>query len=174
MANTEAERSPAEQALITDATNSVVDSIIEAVGSRRHAVSQRCFPYTVTYHLDGSFGINSSNVNVFFHPRDIIGQQGQREMAREILSVDGRQVLCERTLKLKELQRLSRIVAFPNQEVDRLVELSDEECSEAAGRQAEIALEATELEEEAQARVNARNAAGLLHTVSVIRPASEI
>jgi hypothetical protein len=151
LSNQEVGRSPAEQTLITDATNGVVGGVIRAVGSRRHAVSQRCFPYTVVYHLDGSFGISSSNVNAFFHPKEVDGQEGQREMRRDILSVDGRQILCERALTLEETQGSSRVVTHPSQiEIDRLVKLSDGECSEAAAKQAELALEAAELEREAQ------------------------
>src|ERR1035437_6295515 len=116
MTTTEVRRSTAEQALITDLAGDISYGVITRVGSSRGVIVDRVFPsYKVSYHPNGSLGISSPSVNVFFYPRDVAGQTHQQEMVREIRTADGRDVLSRRALTVEEAQGLSRIVTFSSQ-----------------------------------------------------------
>jgi hypothetical protein len=186
LSNAEIGRRPAEQALMTDVTGDIACGVINRVGSNRGIVVDRVFPlYKVSYHHSGSLDISSPNVNVFFYPRDVVGQINQQEMVREIRTADGRNVLSKRTLTVAEAQGLSRIVVFPSQReqledateetliIDRLVSISEEEQGGIVIIQSLLISEEAELAAEAQAATNLHNTGNRLHTVFVARPARQ-
>ena len=175
LSNQEAGRNPDEATLVTDATDSFTGVVIVIVGEDKKVISRRLFPYTVSYHPDGSFGIISSKANVLFRP--VKGQEeGQREMIRDVFLPDDLRVVgTERSLSYSEIVSLMDLAENPRVDLMEsfgLLELSPDEQLELERKQVELAVIRQEIEGEASQAATAARSGGMLKSASVFRPGS--
>jgi len=167
MATPEDLNSRDEASVMTNIADKIACEVTTRVGSHRGVVFDRVFPsYRVSCHPNGTFGISSPSVNVFFHSRSVAEQEDKRVMVREIRSSDGREVLSERVLILTEAEDVLRIVRSPCQSVSaiaRVVELSEAEKAEIDNKQAKLAANAAVLLKAAGRRLKGADAKRLVN-----------